>query len=47
MLTFTIKSIKHGDLYNSLYTNSYTNGICKQICMLIYVNQTNGEKRTV
>ena len=27
MLTFTIKSIKHGDLYNSLYTNSYTNGI--------------------
>ena len=27
MLTFTIKSIKYSDLYNSLNTNSYTNGI--------------------
>ena len=27
MLTFTLKSIKHSDLYNLLYTNSYTNGI--------------------
>ena len=27
MLTFTIKSIKHSDLYKSLRANSYTNGI--------------------
>ena len=27
MFTFTIKSIKHSDLYNSLFTNSNTNGI--------------------
>ena len=39
MLTFTIKSIKHSDLYNSLYANSYTQMVFnKQICMLIYVN---------
>ena len=45
MLTFTIKSIKHSDLYNSLYANSYTQMVFnKQICMLIYVSQTNGEK---
>ena len=45
MLTFTIKSIKHSDLYNSLYANSYTHMVFnKQMCMLIYVNQTNVEK---
>ena len=45
MLTFKIKSIKHSDLYHSPYTNSYTQMVFnKQICMLIYVNQTNGEK---
>ena len=27
MLKFTLKSIKHSDLYNSLYENSYINGI--------------------
>ena len=27
MLTFTIKSIKYIDLYNSLYTNINANGI--------------------
>ena len=42
MLTFSIKSIKHSDLYNSLYTNSNTNGIQKiyiytNLCQLIYV----------
>ena len=26
-MTFTIKNIKHSDLYKSLHANSYTNGI--------------------
>ena len=44
MLTFTIKSIKHSDLYNSLYTKNYKKMVFnKQIYMLIYVNQTNRE----
>ena len=40
MLTFTIKSIKHSDLYNSLYTNSYTNGI-QQTDMYANLGQPN------
>ena len=31
MLTFTIKSIKHSDLYNSLYTNSYTHMVFNKL----------------
>ena len=45
MLTFPIRNIKHGDLYNSLHTNNDTQMVFnKQICMLIYVNQANGKK---